>query len=510
MIAATLCVLGCSALALAGGRQRNADLLNYHFYNGYAFLEGRLDQDIAPAGPYTYLNPLLDVAHYLGYRHLPPIVFVTLLGAVQGLNIVLVWAIARRVLGEHAPWLPVLAAVLAATGQNAVSLLATPFGDNTLSIPALAALLVLLSAEPPGPRRLLTAGAVGGAAVGVKLTLAAPHVGLAALAGWASWRQRQPRLVFVFVLGSLAGWGLTNGWWALEMWRRFGNPLFPFANNVFRSPFASPTWMRDPRWGAQEALDWLRPPVDAAFGIGHRLGEMRVQDPRLLLVFLALLLWLVWRRRGTGTLATASRAPWSSVRELAVYWLAAYGAWLAAFHYYRYAAVLEFLAPALALGLLAEVWPRRVVVLAPALALVVLLTTSVRYWAPDRGWCPQWFNPRLPASAHDPDQLILLPNPTTSFAAAFFPPGTTFVDIAYGAWHGPALEEAVAARLARHEGPMRVLQRTNTHGQTLQARGLKLVEESCEAVRLGPTGARLHLCRLERLTGLPSPRNPAP
>jgi hypothetical protein len=267
--------------------------------------------------------------------------------------------------------------------------------------------------------------------------------------------------------------------------------------------------MRDTRWGAQEALDWLRPPVDAAFGIGHRLGEVRVQDPRLLLVFLALLLWLVWRRRRTGMLATASRAPWSSVRQLAVYWLAAYAAWLAAFYYYRYAAVLEFLAPVLALGLLAEVWPRRVVVLAPALALVVLLTTSVSYWAPDRGWCPQWFNPRLPASAHDPNQLILLPDPMTSFAAAFFPPGTTFVGIAYRP-DGPALERAVTAGLARHEGPLRVLQRANTHGQTLQARGLKLVEGSCEAVRLGPTGARLHLCRLERLTGLPAPCSPEP
>ena len=510
VIVIILSMLVCSALALAGGRQRNADLLNYHFYNGYALLGGRLDQDIAPAGPATYFNPALDVVHYLGYRHLPPIVLVALLGALQGLNVVLVWGIARRFLGKHGAVLPWLAALLAATGQNAVSLLGTPFGDNTLSILALAALLVLLGVESPGPRRLVVAGAVGGASVGLKLTMAAPHVGLAVLAGWTAWRQRRPFLLVLFALGSLAGWGVANGWWALELWLRFGNPLFPFLNDVFHSPFASPTWMADTRWTAQGAVDWLRPPLDAALGTQHRLQETPVQDPRLLLVFLAIVPWLLVRLRGRGGASSPERSPSWSAGDLAVYWLVTYGAWVAVFHYYRYATVLELLAPVVALGLLAEVWPRRIVGVAAAVVLVVLLATSVTRWAPDRGWRRHWFDPRLPAAVSEPGQLVVILDPATSFAAPFFPPETVFVGLAYGRWHGPAMGEAVAARLARHPGPLRALQREPTHSRALRAYGLRVVDGSCEVVRLGPTGGRLLLCSLERFAPPESGAQPAP
>jgi hypothetical protein len=515
VIVVALSVAGCSLLALAGGRQRNADLLNYHFYNGYALLEGRLDRDIAPAGPYTYLNPVLDVAHYLGYRHVRPVVWVAVLGALQGLNLVLVWAIACRALGRRPVWLPALATLLAGTGQNAVSLLGTPFGDNTLSILALAAVLFVVESEEPGRVRLLLAGVAGGGAVGLKLTLAAPHVGLAALAAWVAWRRRRPALLLAFALGSVLGWGLTNGWWALEMWRRFANPLFPFLNDVFRSPYANAHWLADPRWPPRELLDWLRPPLDAALGVPHRLQEVPVQDPRFLLVFLALIPWSVASCRRARSGADPSR---STIGDLAVYWLAAYVAWVGVFHYYRYATALEMLAPVLVLGALVEIWPRRKVAVALVLASVVLLATHVSRWAPDRGWRPRWFEPRLPRAALERGQLIVLLDPTTSFAAPFFPEDATFVGLAFTDGHGPALEKAIAERLARHVGPLRALQRDPGDEEDLLKHGLRIVPGTCTPVLLGPTGGGLGLCELERLPLSPgldtgegaTPRSPGP
>jgi hypothetical protein len=492
-----LCGLGCAVLALAGGRTRNADLLNYHFYNGYALLEGRLDQDIAAAGPYTYLNPLLDSLHYLGYRHVTPIVLVAVLGFVQGLNIVLVWAIAHRVLRAHGPWLPPLAALLAATGQNAVSLLGTPFGDNTVSIPALAALLLMVGEDQPRPVSLLLAGAAAGGAVGLKLTMASPYAGLGVLAAWLALRWRRPGLVAAFAGGSVIGWSLTNGWWALELWRRFGNPFFPFLNEFFRSPFAAPVWLADDRWPPREILDWLRPPVDAALGVRHRLQEAGVQDPRLLLPLLALVPWALRGRPGRRTAAPSPRS--TSNADLVVFWLSAYGTWVGVFHYYRYATVLEMTAPVLALALLAEAWPRRIVAVAPLLALVLMLTTSVGRWNRDRGWVPQWFNPRLPKTASDRGQLVLLLDATTSFAAPFFPAETIFIGLAYGSGHGPAMKREIAERLRHHQGPIRALQRQDSHREVLESWGLAVVHGTCAGVRLGPTGGPLQLCRLERL-----------
>ena len=40
------------------------DFIQYHYYNGFAFLKDRLGTDIAPASVPTYYNPLLDGLTY--------------------------------------------------------------------------------------------------------------------------------------------------------------------------------------------------------------------------------------------------------------------------------------------------------------------------------------------------------------------------------------------------------------------------------------------------------------
>jgi hypothetical protein len=493
---ATVAALASAAGSVGLGPDANFDLLNYHLYDGFALLAGRLDRDLAPAGPATYFNPLLDALHYVGIRHLSPKAFATLLGALQGTNVLLVWAVARSLLGPRGLWLAPLAALLGATGQNAVSLLGTTFGDNTVSILALVAVLAVVGAECPGRAWLAIAGALGGAAVGVKLTMAAPHVGLTVLATWLAWKHRRPALLGAFVLGSVAGWGLTNGWWAVEMWRRLGNPLFPFLNDIFQSPFAPATPLRDLRWRSGGFPMWLLPAVDAALGINDRLQEVSLRDPRLLLVFLAVLAWLASQLARV----LAGRPLAGTGRGLLLYWIAGYGAWVAAFHYYRYASVLEFLAPTVALVLLAEVWPYRMAVVAPAVAVVVLVTTSVGSWYRASEWSPFWFNPRLPEIGLRPDQLILLPDPGTSFVAPFFPRDAAFVGLSYSALRGPALTEAIAARVRTHTGPLRALVTAQGSGErtdeAVRAFGLE-VSGPCEWAKLG-RGYRYLLCPLER------------
>ena len=82
------------------GQDANTDLHRYRFYIGHAFVHGRLDSDLVPAGLGTFLNPTLDAFHYLGIAHLPPRVLGFLLGALQGLNPALVFLLARRLLAR--------------------------------------------------------------------------------------------------------------------------------------------------------------------------------------------------------------------------------------------------------------------------------------------------------------------------------------------------------------------------------------------------------------------------
>ncbi|MGC8698542.1 MAG: hypothetical protein ACP5Q0_08685, partial [Halothiobacillus sp.] len=44
-------------LSVFYGQPSGWDFFNYHVYNGYAFVHGRLDLDLAPAGFQSYFNP---------------------------------------------------------------------------------------------------------------------------------------------------------------------------------------------------------------------------------------------------------------------------------------------------------------------------------------------------------------------------------------------------------------------------------------------------------------------
>src|SRR6266567_8549568 len=62
LIASMLAAGAISALLLR--QDANWDLRNYHFYNAWAFVHGRLGWDLAPANLQTFHNPLLDLPFY--------------------------------------------------------------------------------------------------------------------------------------------------------------------------------------------------------------------------------------------------------------------------------------------------------------------------------------------------------------------------------------------------------------------------------------------------------------
>ena len=59
-----LCVAVAGAASLLIGKDVNWDLRNYHYYNAFAFLNGRFGWDLAPAQIQTYFNPLGDFPFY--------------------------------------------------------------------------------------------------------------------------------------------------------------------------------------------------------------------------------------------------------------------------------------------------------------------------------------------------------------------------------------------------------------------------------------------------------------
>ena len=363
-------LLAALVLALTGGlslwlgQDLNFDLLNYHYYAGYAFLHGRTFSDLAPAGSQSFLPPLINVFHYLGIAHLPPRVFGFLLGSIHGLNVLLIFALGFAVLPRDDPRgarvVAVLAAVVGSLGPAAVSLLGTTFGDNLVSIPAALALLLVLATGPDANARwaswlAFAAGVLGGAALGLKLPMAVYQLGLLVAAGALWWRSGSlAKRLGMLSLGSLLGYLPTGGFWASELQRDFGNPVFPFANNLFRSEYQSL------ETGMVERLSYglVRPVVDMALGRPGRLAEITMRDVRFLLLLVAGI--------GCAAVGAAARArgsrrePWSAFqRALLAWWLTAYVAWALMLSTYRYVALLEFTAPLVLFLVLRRLAPAR-------------------------------------------------------------------------------------------------------------------------------------------------------
>ncbi len=500
-------IVASGCISLAWGQDLNTDLLRYRFYIGYAYVHGRLGYDLAPASLGTYLNPVLDAAHYLGITHLAPRVFGFLLGAFQGLNAVLIFLMARRLLERRpASWLlAVLAGALAVAGPNARSLAGTTTGDTTASVPALLALLLLV-----GDRRfpdrtvrgplLLAVGLLGGAAVGLKLTMGVYVVALAAVVAMLiADRRVSPGAAVAFPVGAVLGYLALAGHWCWLMWERFGNPLFPLANNIFRSPYLPAEAIRDMRWAAQGPLDYLTPPFQMAIGATIRLQEIPFCDARFLLVLLAGVAWLVLRLAGR-------RAPLPpGQRHLLLYVLVGYVTWLVAFYYYRYATVLEYLAPLVLVVLVPAVLPRfgRAVLL--LLAGFLLLSTSVGSWG-RYGWRKEWWRMKLPALAHVPNNLVLVDSTLNSFVLPYFPEDTRFAGLE--GTGSDRLEQELADLIASHEGSLMVLVSWGEAAQTPNLRrfGLTAIDD-CGRIRTGK-GKKL-LCRVVRSSAGRQPPSPA-
>ena len=136
-------------IAVSRGQDLNWDLLNYHYYNPYAYINSRLEYDYGPANAQTYFNPLIDLFSYFLINHFRPLIVGALLGAAQGLNWWLVFEIARRVLKntfdrKKADALAILAAISSMFGTASLSAIGGTMADNLASLIVLSSLLLIL------------------------------------------------------------------------------------------------------------------------------------------------------------------------------------------------------------------------------------------------------------------------------------------------------------------------------------------------------------------------------
>ena len=387
--------LAIGMLSLWLGQSTSWDLRNYHWYNPYALLNGRMGFDAAVAHHATYYNPLIDLPLWVVGHIGPGWVAGLFLGLVQGLNFSFLYLIARDALASEIVLrraLAVLIAVLGVTGGYAVILTGTTYYDNVVSIPVLAALWLVLkhrvtldAGEPRDARRIVAiAGLLAGIAVGLKLPTAPFGLAvLAAVAAAPSLGGRRIALVFWCGVAAFAGLMLASGWWFFVLWRETGNPLFPYFNDLIGSSLILDASYRDTRFLPGSTLDLLTFPFRFAahwqVSSDWAVNDWRVAVAYVLVPFAALVTVV-------GGASTAPIVPRRAARILFAFAAAAYVSWIAVFAIYRYIAPLEMIAPLLivaAVGLIPlPGFARRAAVMAVLIAVVALTTLTKGNRAP--------------------------------------------------------------------------------------------------------------------------------
>jgi hypothetical protein len=405
-------LLAGAAYAWFAGEDINWDWQNYHEYSAFALINGRFNEDVAPGGIQTFLNPLAYLPAYLLRHYVGAPFWGMLLGAIHGLSLALIFWLSRSLLNGAASGLMLAAAVvIAAFGPMTLSEVGTSFADILTALPVIAGVGLMLSAKPQHRARLVIAGILIGAAAGLKLTNMVFLVGAGASLLFAA---RPLMAMCCFAVGGVIGGLTTGGAWSWMLWEQFGNPLFPFYNTVFRSPEAPLEAIADVRFMPHDLWDAVAYPFYWVIGI-HRSSEGPFRDPRFAIVF------VLFVANAGASLFYNMRVFARRDKQFLLFFAVAYAMWLLAFSIHRYAIVLELVSAPLIVLLLSRLL--RVLQAKPATphsagwtnVAAVTAAVAIALWSQPADWLRRpWSDPYQPVvsgSLLNPATYLLIEKP---------------------------------------------------------------------------------------------------
>jgi hypothetical protein len=536
---ALMFVLGfavCGAASVLMGQDNNWDLRNYHYYNPFAFITGRIGYDFAPAQRQSYLNPLLDLPFYFGTTYLDPKLYAFLMGGVHGLSFGLLFAISSVVFRKWTPnarlGMAALCAALGLYGPIFIGELGASENDTLITLFVFTPLLLLvrgLAAESASRTGLVVASLIFGMGTGLKPTLApfAVATALALLAVVRSWRGRLTALL-IWSAAFLAGFLITNGFWMAKLWQQFHNPFFPFYNDVFKSQWANISSYADRGVVPKTIGEALARPFAVTYPTDYAARSYQVRDLRYA-ALVVLLGWIVvgWVFRRIRERKKGQPWPLQSLsvesRFLLIFFVASFVIWQAMFGIFRYAAPLEALAPPLLVVLVCDLTRRSVARI--ALVTLLFVSTFLAVKPMDQPRLPfgeSFWEVKVPTAAitDPPNTLILLANPRPwAYLAAFLPPEVRWVGMNNNLTKvvdQSHTQMAIRALIYGYTGDMFLLSRNKPsvwHDYdrlVMTAYGLQVVESEWWPIESKHSRPGLRLWRLRRAEGAPGGSEPAP
>ena len=409
------------------------DLRYYHLYAPWAYLHGRYLYDIGPAQEQGFLNPTADFLLY-GLISSPlndfPRVVAFIMGAVHGINAALLLAITCRVIRPpdvvERPTLRAAAWLMGVSGAGFIGLLGTSTNDLTSALFVLGSLLSLLKVAEGAPGRatwpgFAAAGLWAGLGLGLKYTVAFVVPGLGVVALFAALRKRTLTGLIIFGLAGVLGFLIFAGHHLLTLWNAFGNPFFPYLNQIFRSPYFEPTAIWDPRFIPDSFWKLMTFPFYWAKTNTYLVSEPTFRDWRAAIAYVAMVIGVLavmagWLRQARRPQAVLAQTP--GLGLVFTFVVVSYFSWALEFGYYRYAIPLEMLTGIVAIGALIWLFDDRRLRIGGAVAvLAIALTTTVYLDWGRRPYTGKYVEVHVPALP--PRSIVLI---ATWDPAAYFVP----------------------------------------------------------------------------------------
>jgi hypothetical protein len=396
-LAFALICAGAGLLSVMLGPDNYWDIRYYHLYAPWAYLHDRYLYDIGPAQEQGFLNPVADLLFYAlisSPLNEAPRVIAFIMGALHGINAALLFgivcAVVRPVEAVERTTLRAVAWLMGVSGAGFISLLGTTSNDLTSALFVLASLygLVMVAQHQDGDRAwrgFAAAGFWAGLGIGLKYTSAPFAPGLGAVLLLAAFRRRTVAGVIAYGAAAAVAFFAVAGHHMLTLWRDFGNPTFPYLNQIFQSPYFEPTAIRDDRFIPAGFWQLVTFPFRWTIADTYIVVEPAFRDWRAVISYVAvaaaLLALAVRHLRGRQRATPASTRGFGLIITFAA---VSYFSWALGFGYYRYAVPLEMLTGIVTVGALTFIFEERRWRIAAALAALVIAASTTVYidWSP--------------------------------------------------------------------------------------------------------------------------------
>jgi hypothetical protein len=243
-----------------------------------------------------------------------------------------------------------LAVTMGLTGTLVLSEVGTTFNDIPISVIVLLALLFELKKIDQGSYKGIFSGVLLGLAAGLKITstIFAPAMLVAILITSKSFSSAWRSCILFCIFWGI-GFLISGGFWVYELFTNFGNPIFPFFNSVFHSPWFAliGAAKRDMQFMPHNGFEAVFYPF---FWLSGKItiAENPIRDGRYAVAFTAIViygLFYVINKIRPAILSTDSKAILKNTKVLLIvsFFTLSYIVWEILFSIGRYAIPLEIL-----------------------------------------------------------------------------------------------------------------------------------------------------------------------